>query len=156
MAIQPLCYVPHVGLRTPASPIRHFDSNLRNVVQDLMDTMCANHGVGLAAPQIGQNVRVFVASPTGTRDDAVTMVNPVLEQGRGRDGIVEGCLSVPDVWGEVRRWASVSVRGQDVSGRPIRIKAKGLDAIILQHELDHLDGRLFIDRLSAQAAKTAT
>ena len=154
MAIKPLCCVPHVGLRAPASPITRFDHGLRDLVQDLIDTMCANHGVGLAAPQIGARVRVFVASPTGTRDDVVAMVNPVLEQGRGKDGIVEGCLSVPDVWGEVRRWASVSVRGQDVSGRPLRIKAKGLHAIILQHELDHLDGRLFIDRLPAQTAKT--
>jgi peptide deformylase len=82
------------------------------------------------------------------------MVNPVLEKGRGKDGIVEGCLSVPEVWGQVPRWASVSVRGYDPSGRPIQVSAKGLLAIILQHELDHLDGRLFIDRLTRDRAGT--
>lgn len=155
MAIQPLCCVPHVGLRTPASPITRFDHGLRVLVQDLIDTMCANQGVGLAAPQIGRGVRVFVASPTGTRDDAVAVVNPVLEHGRGKDGIVEGCLSVPDAWGPVPRWASVTMRGSDPSGRPIQISAKGLLAIILQHEIDHLDGRLFIDRVSPDAVRTS-
>lgn len=147
MAIKPLCYLPHGGLRMPASPITRFTHELRLLVQDLMDTMCANNGVGLAAPQIGRGVRVFVASQSGNRKDAVAVINPVLEHGRGRDGVVEGCLSVPDAWGHVSRWASVSVRGRDPSGRPLRIRAKGLLAIILQHELDHLDGRLFIDRL---------
>lgn len=148
MAIKPLCCVPYGGLRTPASPITRFTNDLRALVQDLMDTMCANDGVGLAAPQIGKGVRVFVASPSGRRDDAVTVINPVLEKGRGRNGVVEGCLSVPEVWGHVPRWASVSLRGRDPAGRPLRIRAKGLLAIILQHELDHLDGRLFIDRLA--------
>lgn len=147
MAIKPLCYLPHVGLRMPASPITRFTRELRLLAQDLIDTMCAHHGVGLAAPQIGRGVRVFVASSSGRREDVVTMINPVLERGRGRDGVVEGCLSVPDAWGQVPRWASVSVRGRDPSGRPLHIRAKGLLAIILQHELDHLDGRLFIDRL---------
>lgn len=145
MAIRPLCRIPHEGLRRPADPVTRFAKELRTLVQDLLETMHAHEAVGLAAPQIGQGVRVFVANPSGLVGRAMAVVNPILEAESGEAGIVEGCLSVPDAWERVPRRARVRLRGQDPFGRPLRLRAEGLLAIVIQHELDHLEGRLIID-----------
>lgn len=148
MAVRPLCVEPHPVLRTPARPVEQYADDLRRLVRDLVDTMYANDGIGLAAPQIGSDVQVFVANPTQQRGKEFVVVNPVLDAARGRAGIVEGCLSLPKTWEKVRRSAHVKLSGLNVDGRRIEVEADGLFAIVLQHEFDHLRGRLFIDRLS--------
>ena len=148
MAVRPLCVEPHPALREPARPIERFSDDLRRLTRDLLDTMYANDGIGLAAPQIGQDVQVFVANPSQQRGRELIMVNPVMEALHGGAGIVEGCLSVPKVWERVRRAARVTLSGFNPAGQRIEVDADGLLAIVLQHEFDHLQGRLFIDRLS--------
>ena len=135
-------------LRAPARPVERCGDDLRRLVRDLIDTMYANDGIGLAAPQIGSDLQVFVANPTQQRGKEFVVVNPVLEAVRGRARVVEGCLSLPKMWEKVRRGAHVNLSGLNVDGQPITVEADGLFAIVLQHELDHLHGRLFIDRLS--------
>jgi len=148
MSVRPLCCDPHPTLRAKAHRVASFTDALGALARDLVDTMYANDGIGLAAPQVGEGVAVFVANPSQERGREIVVVNPSMETTGGRAVIVEGCLSVPNVWARVRRAAHVRLRGQDTSGRPVELTADGLLAIVLQHEYDHLQGRLFIDRLS--------
>ena len=148
MSVRPLCVEPHPVLRRSARPVEAFSEETRQMARDMIETMYANDGIGLAAPQIGQNLQLFIANPSQERGKEVVVVNPVLESAEGRAVIIEGCLSLPNVWERVRRAARVRLRGQDLGGRPVAIEADGLLAIVLQHEVDHLQGRLFIDRLS--------
>ena len=146
--VLPLCVEPHPVLRSQARRVESFTSEIRRLARDLTDTMYAHDGIGLAAPQVGRDLQVFVANPSQRRGREVVVVNPVLGACRGRAAVTEGCLSLPDVWERVRRASDVRLSGQDVFGRPLAIDADGLLAIVLQHELDHLQGQLFIDRLS--------
>ena len=148
MSVRRLCMEPAHILRQPAQPIERFADELRRLTRDMIDTMYAHEGIGLAAPQIGQPLQVFVANASHQPGCEVVVANPVIEATSGHASVVEGCLSVPDVWERVRRAARVRVRGYDVHGRPLTLEAEGLLAIIVQHEVDHLYGRLFIDRLS--------
>ena len=148
MSIRPLCVEPHPVLRRSARPVEIFSEEIRHMARDLIETMYANDGIGLAAPQIGQDLQMFIANPSQERGREVVVVNPVLESAEGRTAVVEGCLSLPNVWERVRRFARVRLKGQDTGGRPLAIEADGLLAVVLQHEFDHLQGRLFIDRVS--------
>ena len=148
MTVHSLCIEPHPVLRANARPVAAFTDEVRRLARDLIETMYANDGIGLAAPQIGRDLQMFVANPSQDRGREFVVVNPVLETVRGRAAIVEGCLSLPNIWERVSRSSQVRVSGQDVSGKPLDIEADGLLAIVLQHEFDHLHGRLFIDRLS--------
>ena len=148
MTVHSLCIEPHPVLRANARPVAAFTDEVRRLARDLIETMYANDGIGLTAPQIGRDLQMFVANPSQDRGREFVVVNPVLETVRGRASIVEGCLSLPNIWERVRRSSQVRVSGQDVSGKPLDIEADGLLAIVLQHEFDHLHGRLFIDRLS--------
>lgn len=147
MSVQALCHEPHPVLRIESRPVRAFTEEIRRLCQDLIDTMYAHDGIGLAAPQIGQAVQAIVVNPSQICDREVVLLNPVLEAAEGRAGIVEGCLSLPRIWHRVSRAARVRVRGRDAAGRALTLEAEGLLAIVLQHEVDHLQGRLFIDRL---------
>ena len=146
--VHPLCFDPHPVLRMKAQPIAAFTNELRRFLSDLIETMYANDGVGLAAPQVGRDIQAFVANPSQERGQELVIVNPTLERADGRASILEGCLSLPDRWARVRRANRVRLCGQDAAGRPVVIDAEGLLAIVLQHEFDHLQGRLFIDRVS--------
>ena len=148
MAVRPLCVEPHPVLRALARPVEAFTRDLQRLVRDLIETMYAHDGIGLAAPQIGSDLQVFVANPSQERGKELVVVNPSMDSAGGRVGVVEGCLSLPEVWDRVRRSARVRLRGFDAAGRPLALEAQGLLAIVLQHEFDHLQGRLFIDRLS--------
>ena len=148
MAVRPLCIEPHPVLRGTARPVEAFTKDLKRLAHDLIDTMYANDGIGLAAPQVGLGLQLFVANPSQERGRELIVVNPRLEAVAGRAGVVEGYLSLPEVWDRVRRAARVRLSGRDVTGRPLTCEAQGLLAIVLQHEFDHLQGRLFIDRLS--------
>ena len=148
MSVLSLCLEPDAVLRRPARRITAVNDAIKQLIRDMIETMYANDGIGLAAPQVGQPLQLFIANPSQQQGRELVVINPVLEALRGRAGIVEGCLSVPKVWEHVRRSASVRLRGLDADGRPLAIDADGLLAIVLQHETDHLRGRLFIDRLS--------
>lgn len=148
MSVLEVRVIPDRVLRQPARRVTEFSGELRAFARDLIETMYARDGIGLAAPQVGRLLQVFVANPSQRRGHEVVVVNPVLESPEGRTAVVEGCLSIPKVWERVRRAARVHLRGQQVDGKPLSLRAEGLLAIVLQHEVDHLQGRLLLDRLS--------
>lgn len=148
MVVHALCLEPHPILRRAARSVHIETDDVRPLARSLIETMRANNGIGLAAPQIGRDVRVFVANPSQARGEELVVVNPVIVSMRGSASVQEGCLSLPNVWERITRAAHVHMRGHDISGNPLDVHADGLLAIVLQHEFDHLQGRLFIDRLS--------
>lgn len=134
-------------LRQPAQPVVVFDGTLTELARDMADTMYAHRGIGLAANQVGQLCRVLVIDlGRGSRRDPQVFVNPRLRKVRGQQGVEEGCLSVPGIRLTPPRYGWVDVEAQDVQGRPFRVRADGLMAACLQHEMDHLDGILITDR----------
>jgi peptide deformylase len=135
-------------LRQPAEDVEVFDDELRQLIQDMFEVMYAEEGIGLAAPQIGVSKRFFVmdVGEPGTRAQAI--VNPVIVEESGSEKGEEGCLSLPGLIGEVERAAKIVVEGRGPDGNPLRLEASELVARCIQHEIDHLDGVLFIDRLS--------
>lgn len=145
MAIRPILPIAHPLLRQRARRVRRFDPSLRALVADMFETLHAADGAGLAGPQIGQALRVFVAAYEGQR---LALVNPEIVAREGEERGPEACLSLPGYVGEdIRRAARIVVKGQDVRGKPLRLPAEGWYARILQHEIDHLDGILFTDHL---------
>jgi len=139
-------------LKTPAKPVEDFDDGLRRLARDMVETMYDAPGVGLAGPQVGISLSLFVF------DDGVTgptfMANPELWAADGEIVEEEGCLSIPGPFHPTRRFASITCRGQNLAGDPVEMTGEGLLARIFQHETDHLDGTLFIDRLSEEGRKT--
>ncbi len=145
MAIRKIITTENPILRQKAKKVHRFDPSLQKLVDDMFETMHTAGGVGLAGPQIAQSIRVFVAEYD---DHKVAVFNPEIVKAEGEEIGPEGCLSIPGYIGEnIRRAAKVLVKGQDVHGKPIRVPAEGWFARILQHEIDHLDGILFLDRL---------
>lgn len=151
MSVRDLVLIGNPILRQKAKKIRHFDASLPRLVQDMFETMHANDGAGLAAPQIGLSIRLFVAELTDRETDRhykVAMANPEIIKAEGEQRGLDACLSIPGYYGvNVRRAASVVVKGQDVHGKPMRVSGEGYFAWALQHEIDHLDGILYLDRL---------
>ena len=140
-------------LKTRAAPVEAFDDSLERLTEDMLATMRENDGVGLAANQVGRLKRVLVAS---VEDEDYVIVNPVLsERSETAERGQEGCLSIPGINVEVERPTAITVTGQDVSGEPLRIKAQDMLARVLQHEVDHLDGVLILDRTDRQSRKAA-
>ena len=137
-------------LRQRAKEITEFDASLKSLVEDMRETMKAYNGVGLAANQIGVLQRVLVVDvPMGDAPRATyALINPVIESRSGSEKGEEGCLSIPGVWDEVTRAKTIRVRALDEEGRPVTIDAEDYLARAIQHEVDHLDGVLFVDRLS--------
>ena len=145
MAIHKVITAENPILRRKAKKIHRFDPSIQKLAEDMFETMHAARGVGLAAPQIGQSIRIFVAE---FEDHKVAMVNPEIVKAEGEVLGTEGCLSIPGYIGEnIRRAEKVVVKGQDVRGKSIKVNAEGWFARVLQHEIDHLDGILFLDRL---------
>lgn len=145
---------PEPFLATKALPVRSVDGRIRELVRDMFDTLYALKGIGLAAPQIGVGKRVIVLdiSPVEEMIKPFALVNPEIVGKQGQVEGMEGCLSVPGVEGMVCRYESVTVKGKNESGDPVTMEASGFLSRVLQHEIDHLDGILFIDRLSSPAA----
>jgi peptide deformylase len=140
-------------LRTACDPVTGFDAALAEVAGDLLDTVTAEPGrAGLAANQIGVPLRVFAWYVDG---GAGVIVNPVLAETSGEQAGDEGCLSLPGLWFPCNRAMRATVTGQDVDGRPVTVSGTGLLARCLQHEADHLDGRLFVDRLAPDVRREA-
>ena len=152
MAIQPIRLFGDPVLRTPAEPVRDFDKELRQLVRDLSDTMLEAPGVGLAAPQLGVSLRVFTYF---VDDELGHLVNPDLDLSVDMQDGEEGCLSLPGLVYDCRRALRVVAKGQSMFGEPVVIEGSHLLARCIQHETDHLDGVLFIDRLDREARKAA-
>jgi peptide deformylase len=148
---------PDPFLARKAVPVAAVNDRIRALIRDMFDTMYAAEGVGLAATQVGVGKRVVVldVSPVDETLAPVAVVNPEIVLRNGSVTGVEGCLSVPGVQGEVCRAETIEVRGMDEQGKPLRIRAAGILSRALQHEIDHLDGVLFIDRLFSSAAASA-
>ena len=152
MAIQPIRLFGDPILRKPALEVVDFDKELRRLVEDLTDTMLGAPGAGLAAPQIGVGLRVFTWYVDG---EVGHLVNPRLDLSEEVQDGPEGCLSIPDLTFDCRRAFSVVAHGFDMHGEPVVVSGSDLLARAIQHETDHLDGVLFIDRLDAEARKQA-
>ena len=136
-------------LRTKAEPVAEVTDELRALIADMFETMYAEDGVGLAGPQVGESIRVVVIDPHEEGSAPLALINPaILEIGTELTRREEGCLSMPGLADIVERPGTVIVEAMDRDGNPVRIEAEGLLATILQHEIDHLDGILFIDRVS--------
>ena len=152
MSVQPIRLFGDPVLRTPAEPVRDFDKELRTLVKDLTETMIDAPGVGLAAPQIGVGLRVFTYY---VDDELGHLVNPVLDLSEDEQDDEEGCLSFPGLSFPTKRAWSVRAKGQDMHGEPVTLEGTELLARCVQHETDHLDGILFIDRLDRAQRKLA-
>ena len=152
MAIQPIRLFGDPVLRTPAQPVTDFDKELRQLVKDLEETMMDAPGAGLAAPQIGVGLRVFTYYVDGVLGH---LVNPVLDLSEDEQEGEEGCLSFPGLAYDCRRAYGVVAKGFDMHGEPVVIEGTELLARAIQHETDHLDGVLFIDRLDKAQRKLA-
>ena len=140
-------------LKTRAAPVETFDDSLARLTEEMLATMRENDGVGLAANQVGRLKRVLVAS---VEDEDYVIVNPVLsDMSETTERGQEGCLSIPGINVEVDRPTAVTVTGQNASGEPLRIEAQDMLARVLQHEVDHLDGVLILDRTDRQSRKDA-
>lgn len=143
MAILPIRKLPDPVLRQKARPVQRVTRRHRRLIEDMKETMYAAPGVGLAANQVGVLERIIVVDPG---DQFMALINPEIVAAEGVDVDVEGCLSIPRVTGYVERAASIRVRALDERGRPVELEAEGYLARIIQHEVDHLDGVLFIDK----------
>lgn len=142
-----ICY-PNPVLRQMARPVEVVDDRIARIGEQMIDIMVDSGGVGLAAPQVGLPLRIIVVSPSGKSQDAQVLINPVLSEFNGVSEMEEGCLSVPDVRARVRRAAVCTLDALDIDGGRFHLDAVDFYATILQHEVDHLDGKLFIDRLN--------
>jgi peptide deformylase len=149
MAILDIRTYPDPVLAQKAQPVENIDESIRRVLDDMAETMYAASGVGLAAPQVGISLRMIVvdASPRVEGEKLIKLVNPVVTFGEGSVVCEEGCLSVPSVSENVTRFAKVIVEGYNEQGKPVKIETETFLATVLQHEIDHLNGVLFIDRL---------
>ena len=137
-------------LRQRAEPVPRVDDAVRRLIDDLFETMYAAKGVGLAANQVGIAQRVAVVDTGGEAPDPLVLVNPtIVQRGEETETAEEGCLSIPEVFGDVERPVAIVVEATDRTGTPFRLEASGYRARAIQHEIDHLDGVLFIDHLSA-------
>jgi peptide deformylase len=153
MAVLPIITEGDPRLRQKALKIRHAEPGLKQLADDMHQTMDEAPGVGLAGPQIGVMRRIIVIHvppdfiEDGSPDVRMTLLNPEIVKGHGEEVALEGCLSIPGWIGHVRRMTSITVKAMDLNNRSVRIKAEGYLARVLQHEIDHLDGILFVDRM---------
>ena len=145
MAIHRIITSENPILRQKGKKIHRFDASIPKLIDDMFETMHAARGVGLAAPQIALSLRICVAE---FEDNKVALVNPEIVKDEGEELGTEGCLSIPGYVGDnIRRATKITVKAQDEKGKPIKVRAEGWFARVLQHEIDHLDGILFLDRL---------
>ncbi len=148
MAILKICKYPQIILRKKALAVKKISEADKRLIGDMIETMKISGGVGLAANQVGVPKRIFVFNPSSEEWRADALINPVILKRRGSEKMEEGCLSLPGVTAEVSRCKYILVEGLDIDGRHVRFEARELLARIIQHEIDHLDGKLFIDRIN--------
>ena len=149
MALLPILEFPDPRLRTVAKPVAQVDDRIRQLAADMLETMYEAPGIGLAATQVNVHDRVLVIDISEDKNDPQVFINPEIEVlGDEEDGYEEGCLSVPGFYEEVRRPSNVRIRALDLQGEPFEIEPDGLLGVCVQHEIDHLDGKLFVDYIS--------
>ena len=139
---------PDKRLRQRAKPVTVFDHSLKKLTQDMAETMYAAPGIGLAAVQVNVAKRVVVIDISENRNDLLVLINPEIIRKEGCTSTQEGCLSVPEVFADIERAEKITVRAQDIEGKHFEIKADELLAVCIQHEIDHLNGKVFVDYLS--------
>lgn len=144
-----IVHYPHPTLRHKSTPIKRVNARLKKIVAEMFDLMYEAAGVGLAANQVNLGIRLFIMNESGTRGDGeeFVFINPVISKPKGSEERQEGCLSLPDLYGNVIRPREVRVQGYNLQGKPFDQTVDGLFGRIIQHETDHLDGVLFIDRM---------
>ncbi|MFZ4211408.1 peptide deformylase [Pantoea endophytica] len=148
MSVLQVLHFPDDRLRKIAAPVATVNADVQRIVDDMFETMYAEEGIGLAATQVDIHQRIIVIDVSENRDERLVLINPELLEKSGETGIEEGCLSIPEQSAVVPRAEWVKVRAQDRDGKSFELETDGLLAICIQHEIDHLDGKLFIDYLS--------
>ncbi len=149
MALLPILHYPDPRLYKTAAPVAQVDDRIRKLVRDMAETMYAAPGIGLAATQVDVHERVIVIDISEEGNDLLVLINPeIIESSDDRQVYEEGCLSVPDVYDEVERALTIRVRALDQQGEPFEFEADGLLAVCVQHEIDHLNGKVFVEYLS--------
>lgn len=149
MAILPIVQFPNPVLAMNCQPVQEINDQIRRLAADMGETMYKAPGVGLAAPQVGEPVRMVVLDVSEEKNSLMTLINPVITQrSQEQETGEEGCLSLPGIWEKVSRSSEITVKYTDLEGQEQELHADGLLAICIQHELDHLDGTVFIDHLS--------
>ena len=148
MALLNILHFPDPRLRTVAKPVEKFDDSLRQLVSDMFETMYEAPGIGLAATQVDRHIRLLVLDVSEARDRPRCLINPEIVDSDGEEEMDEGCLSVPGFYETVRRAENIRVRAHDEFGEIQEFEASGLEAVCIQHEMDHLEGKLFVDYLS--------
>ena len=146
MTVLSICRLPHDNvLRQKAKKVSSIDTSIQHLIDNMIETMQSADGVGLAAPQIGKSLRIIVLQMPD--EEPQVIINPEIVKRSGEQEVTEGCLSVPGYYGEIKRSAEVTVKGKGRLGRAVRIKATGLMAEALEHEIDHLNGILYVDHI---------
>jgi peptide deformylase len=148
MALLNILVFPDTRLRTVAKAVTEFDQNLKQLVSDLFETMYEAPGIGLAATQVDRHIRLLVMDVSEEKNQPRCLINPELLEADGAEEMDEGCLSVPGFYEKVQRAEHIRVRAQDENGGVFEFEAEGLEGVCVQHEMDHLEGKLFVDYLS--------
>ncbi len=148
MAKLPILLYPDARLHKVAKPVDHVNDEIRQLIKDMAETMYAAPGVGLAATQVDVHVRIIVVDTSPTRDNLLAFINPEIIAASGEADFEEGCLSVPGIYEKLKRAQNIRVRAQDADGALFEMTAEGLQAVCIQHEMDHLDGKVFVEKLS--------
>ena len=148
MAILPIIHYPDPRLHKIAAPVSLVDESIRKLARDMAETMYSAPGVGLAATQVDVHKQVIVIDISETHDQLLVLVNPKILDSRGRADCEEGCLSVPGIFEKVTRAEWVKVRALGIDGKPFQVESDGLLAVCMQHEMDHLKGKVFVEYLS--------
>lgn len=148
MALLPILHYPDPRLHKVAAPVLRVDDEVRKLIKDMAETMYAAPGIGLAATQVDVHKRIVVIDISETHDELRVFINPQILEASGEADCEEGCLSVPGVFEKVRRAQRVKVQALDADGKPFVLEAEGLLAVCIQHEIDHLDGKVFVQYLS--------
>ena len=146
---------PDPRLKKPSAPVTVFNQTLKDLARDMLQLMHEHRGVGLAAPQVGHNIRLFVMNPTGEPNDDRVYVNPQLTDADGEEEGEEGCLSIPNLTAKIWRSQTLKMTAQDLEGNPIHETACGFPARVWQHETDHLNGTLILERMGPVARLAA-
>ena len=148
MALLDILIYPDPRLHVKAQPVEQVDNRIQTLIIDMSETMYAAPGIGLAAPQVNTAERIIVIDISDSKDSLLVMINPEIITTEGCTEQEEGCLSVPGIYAQVSRGEKVCVRAQDKDGKPFELTAEGLLGVCIQHEIDHLDGKVFVDYLS--------
>lgn len=148
MALLTILNYPDPRLHTVAKPVTAFDANLKRLVKDMQETMYAAPGIGLAATQVNHHQQLIVIDTSKEQNDLLVLINPVIVSQSGIQTYEEGCLSVPGIYETVTRAEHIKVQAQDVDGQAFTLEAVGLLSVCIQHEMDHLKGKVFVEYLS--------